>query len=269
MLTGNAPGGESLVGTQGVPVRALLFDLFDTLVDLYMEKLPHFRHRGLALPASARALHAALPGRAGIDFDTFATALGQLDAQFLVSHYKKDIELSSVMRFSTLSARLGISDEGLPEILAQIHMDLLREEVAIPLHHLELLADLAERVRLGVCSNFSHSRTAAAILEDYGLDAHFEAVVVSEDLGLRKPRREVFAAALRALGVEPEETLHVGDNLTADVAGAAALGMRTVWITRRIRDPEELLARHRGPAPDFQVEDLNELRGILDEVGTA
>jgi HAD superfamily hydrolase (TIGR01509 family) len=195
--------------------------------------------------------------------------LGQVDAQFLVSHYKQDIELPSLLRFSTLSARLGLADEGLPEILAQIHMDLLREEVAMPLHHLELLATLGQRVRVGVCSNFSHSRTATAILEDYGLDAHLATVVVSEDLGLRKPRREVFAAALDALGADPAETLHVGDDLCADVSGAAALGMRTVWITRRVRDPEELLARHRGPRPDYRIADLSELPGILDELGTA
>ncbi|MBW2272454.1 MAG: HAD family hydrolase [Deltaproteobacteria bacterium] len=263
MVTEMAPAAA------GLPVRALLFDLFDTLVDLYMEKLPHFRHRGLALPASARAIHAALPTRAGIDFDTFARALGQLDAQFLVSHYKKDIELPSVQRFSTLSARLGLPDEGLPEILAQVHMDLLREEVAMPLHHLELLATLGRRVRIGVCSNFSHSRAATGILEDYGLDDHLAAVVVSEDIGLRKPRGEIFLAALEALGVGPEETLHVGDNLAADVTGAAALGIRTVWVTRRVSDPEELLTRHAGPRPDYRIADLNELPGILDEVGTA
>jgi putative hydrolase of the HAD superfamily len=148
-------------------------------------------------------------------------------------------------------------------------MDLLREEVAMPLHHLGLLATLGQRVRIGVCSNFSHSRTATAILEDYGLDAHIAAVVISEDLGLRKPRGEIFAAALDALGVGSEETLHVGDSLSADVAGGAAMGMRTVWITRRVREPEEVLARHRGPAPDYRIADLSELSGILDEVGTA
>jgi HAD superfamily hydrolase (TIGR01509 family) len=269
MVSEKAAGEEARQRAGAVPVRAVLFDLFDTLVDLYMEKLPHFRHRGLSLPASARAIHAALPARAAIDFDTFATALGQTDAQFLVSHYKQDIELPSVLRFSTLSARLGLADEGLPEMLAQIHMDLLREEVAMPLHHLELLATLGRRVRMGVCSNFSHSSTAVAILEDYGLDEHLNAVVISEGCGLRKPRSEIFEAALEELGVAPEEAIHVGDSLSADVSGAAALGMRTVWITRRVSDPEEMLERYSGPVPDYRIADLSELPTVLDEVGTA
>jgi FMN phosphatase YigB (HAD superfamily) len=48
----------------------------------------------------------------------------------------------------------------------------------------------------------------------------------------------------------------VGDNLAADVAGAAALGIRTVWITRRVADPAAALAKHTGARPDHQIADL-------------
>jgi len=63
----------------GAPIRAIIFDLFDTLVDLYTEKLPQLEYRGISIPASARALHAAFPRRCGIDFDTFASALAEID----------------------------------------------------------------------------------------------------------------------------------------------------------------------------------------------
>ena len=43
------------------------------------------------------------------------------------------------------------------------------------------------------------------------------------------------------LGVKEHEVLHVGDSLKADVAGAADLGIPTVWITRRIKEPEKAL----------------------------
>jgi len=51
------------------------------------------------------------------------------------------------------------------------------------------------------------------------------------------PVRELAAqveAVLAELGVAPAETLHVGDSLSADIGGAAPLGIRTAWITRRI-----------------------------------
>ena len=70
---------------------------------------------------------------------------------------------------------------------------------------------------------------------------------------------------LDELGVSPAETIHVGDSLRADVGGAAALGIRTVWITRRIADPSAALAAHRGPPPDWSIHDLAELPRLLEQ----
>ena len=250
-------------------IRAIVFDLFDTLVDLYSEKLPRIEYRGYLIPASARALHAALPRRSGIDFDAFARTLAEVDNEFQKSHYNNGLELPSELRFGALCDRLGLMDPKLPAIMAHVHMGLLREQVAMPLHHLGLLCSLAERVQLGLCSNFSHSVTACAVLEDYGLYPHLDAVVISDEIGYRKPRVEIFEAVLDELAVECHQVLHVGDSLSADVAGAAAMGIRSVWITRRVKDPEKVLEKHEGPRPDYQIEDLAELEGILDQLDAA
>jgi FMN phosphatase YigB (HAD superfamily) len=259
------PADEGTAGRgSGEEIRAVVFDLFDTLVDLYMEKIPRIEHRGFAIPASARALHAALPRRCGTDFDTFASVLGEIDREYRISHYKKGIELPSVERFGRLCDRLGIADATLPGLLAEVHMSLLREQVAMPLHHLGVVTELGQRVRLGLCSNFSHTPTARSILEDYGLEVYLDAIVISEEVGIRKPRDEIFETVLQLLGTEPGETLHVGDDLGADVAGAASSGMRTAWVTRRVKDPVAALESHDGPLPDYQIEDLSELTAILD-----
>ena len=49
----------------------------------------------------------------------------------------------------------------------------------------------------------------------------------------------------------------------ADVVGAAELGMRTAWITRRVKDPRAALDKHAGPRPDHTIRDLAELRELL------
>ncbi len=102
------------------------------------------------------------------------------------------------------------------------------------------------------------------VLEEYGLRSHLDAVVISESFGIRKPRHEIFDAVLKELGVEADETLHVGDNLDADVGGAARLGIHTAWITRRVPDPERALRDHEGPAPEFVIADLAEIEAVLD-----
>ena len=65
-------------------------------------------------------------------------------------------------------------------------------------------------------------------LEEQELAARLDAVVFSSEVGVRKPRPEIFNRALGRLGVEPERALFVGDRLAADVRGARDVGMRTV-----------------------------------------
>ena len=88
--------------------------------------------------------------------------------------------------------------------------------------------------------------------------------MISEEVGFRKPRSEIFEAVLGGLTVERHEVLHVGDSLSADVAGAVAMGIRSVWLTRRVKDPGQALEKHQGPRPDSRIDDLSELEGILD-----
>jgi len=69
-----------------------------------------------------------------------------------------------------------------------------------------------------------------AAMEYHGLS--FDHVVTSEGCRAYKPRREMFAEALRLVGLRSEEVLHVGDSLRRDVGGAVAMGMPVLWLNR-------------------------------------
>lgn len=236
--------------------RAVSLDLFDTLVDLTdVEE---------AVRASTRALHAAVCECADVASDDFLAALRAVDRELRKSRYAEGREVSSEERFGVLAAQLGIGDAQLPERLTRLHMGAIRSGVRVPEHHGEVLRALGERVRLGVCSNFTHAQTARAILAEAELLPRLDAVVISVEVGVRKPRREIFEAVLSGLEAEPGETLHVGDSLRADVGGAAALGVASAWITRQVADPQAALAAHDGPPPDFIVSDLRDLAALLD-----
>jgi FMN phosphatase YigB (HAD superfamily) len=252
-----------------LPVRAVSFDLFDTLVDLRWEKLPATEHRGARLPASARVLHERVSRDAEVDFDVFLDALIEGGRAFAESHFAHDREVPTQLRFTDFLQRLGIGDAQLAHELTQLHMGVLRGGVELLGHHAGVLDALRRTSRLGLCSNFSHSDTALAVLDEAGLRLHLHpgALVVSDAFGLRKPRTEIFEEVVRRLDVVPEDALHVGDSLRADVAGAASAGLRTVWITRRVRDPEEALAKHEGPRPDHVIADLAELPELVAELG--
>ena len=102
-------------------------------------------------------------------------------------------------------------------------------------------------------------------LEEMGLAERLDVAVFSSDVGLRKPRPEIFERALVELGVAPERTLFVGDRLREDVGGAHELGMRTVqalWF----RAEESA----NGIEPDFraftQLDVLNAVRRLIGEL---
>jgi putative hydrolase of the HAD superfamily len=247
-----------------MPIRAVIFDLFDTLVDLLGENLPQEEYRGRSLPILLRRIHGMVEEYVAVDFDRYLTIMKEVDEEFRESHYARNVELPSLERFEVLARRLGATESELPHALVEVHMGALFGQVEYLDHHPEILARLKGDYLLGLCSNFSHSPTASRVLEVSELGELFDAIVISDAVGIRKPDPVIFEQTLDALGVAPEEALHVGDSLRADVGGASAVGIRTVWLTRRIADPEKVLGSGTQPRPDFQISDLAELPSLLE-----
>jgi putative hydrolase of the HAD superfamily len=254
-----------------VPIRAVVFDLFDTLVDLRSEDLPLHERGGRRLPSSVIEIHAELVRHtAELPLDAVVEAFLAGNRAFEESHFAKDLEVPTELRFRDTLARLGLERDGLAQRLTEIHMGVFASAVRPLPHHRDVLAQLrAGEVRLGLCSNFSHSVTARRVLEQAGLASAFDAVLVSDAFGLRKPRREIFDAVLTQLGVAPGEALHVGDSLRADVGGARGAGLASAWITRRVKDPQKALDEHEGPRPDHAIADLAELPALLERIEAA
>jgi FMN phosphatase YigB (HAD superfamily) len=251
-----------------MPIRAVVFDLFDTLVDLRTDGIELEEHAGHRIPGFVMRLYRLVTETVEVDLGDFIEQNRQVDAELRESRYARHLEVPSAMRFGLLAEKLGIGDPTLSDRLVETHMAGLRAQVREVDHHAGVLGQLASDLRVGLCSNFSHSPTARAVIDAAGLTPHLHSVVVSDDLGIRKPRAEIFRAVLDELGVSPDQALHVGDSLPADVGGAAALGIRTVWITRRVREPEQKLREWDGPAPDYRIEDLAELPELIDRADT-
>jgi putative hydrolase of the HAD superfamily len=87
----------------------------------------------------------------------------------------------------------------------------------------EAVQALAARgLTLAVVTNWDYG--AREQLRRHGLEQHFRTIVVSAEIGARKPDPEPFRVALESLGVPPERTVHVGDH-ESDELGAAAAGL--------------------------------------------
>ena len=93
-------------------------------------------------------------------------------------------------------------------------------------------------------------------IEKHGL--RFEAVISSEDARCYKPDPGIFRMAIETLGVKPQRVMHVGDSLHSDIAGAAALGIKTTWLRRQGRIHDIGTAK-----PDCIITTLADLPALL------
>lgn len=240
-------------------IEAISFDLFETLVDGELERLPRIEWNGRSVPSTAGVLHDHLITRHTIELAAFLKVMGEVDRELRRPRWDAGRELPNQERFDEIVARLGIADRAMAAELGALHLGMIRAHTTMPSHHPVLLRRLHERFRIALCSNFSHSPTAIRILEERDLRESFDALAISDEVDVRKPERGIFDVVVERIGVSPERILHVGDRLGADVAGAAAVGMRTAWITRSVRDRDAALAAFDGPAPDLELADLSEL----------
>ncbi|WP_460233179.1 HAD family hydrolase [Aurantivibrio plasticivorans] len=84
-------------------------------------------------------------------------------------------------------------------------------------------------LKLGLVSN-GKSPFQERNFDALGVSDLFDAVIVSDAVGCRKPDCAIFELACRSLEVSPEESVFVGDNPKADIDGARSFGMYTVYI---------------------------------------
>jgi HAD superfamily hydrolase (TIGR01509 family) len=245
--------------------RAVLFDLFDTLVRFDRTRLPEIRVDGTTVRSTAAHLLPLLaPHAPGLDLPRLYEALLWSWQEAERRRGADHREVRAEERFGLLLGRLGLEPSRLPagviEALITTHQRLLAGAAELPEGHRRLVRRLAARYRLAVVSNFDYAPTAHGILG--ALAPLFRTVVVSADVGWRKPKPVIFDVALAALGVRPAEALFVGDRAEIDVLGAKGVGMGAAWL-----NPEAQPCPAGVPAPDFELRALEELEPLLARPG--
>lgn len=96
---------------------------------------------------------------------------------------------------------------------------------------LEMLNQLKGSYQLGLLSNFTHAPAGKVLIKKLGLAPFFEVLIISGEIGYRKPHALVFRQLVKDFGVDRSRVLYVGDNIEADINGALDAGIRPVWFT--------------------------------------
>jgi putative hydrolase of the HAD superfamily len=225
-----------------VAIRAVLFDLDDTLVD-------------------TTGTH---PDRAERIAQFLTVHLPHFDPRSFVERaLTKDQETGWRLGVAPLLAELGLQGtdlgtEALELWFFQGCTDLVRSFPGAQ----EAVYELQLNHALGVITNGRESRQRGK-LEGLGFGRYFKVFVTSERAGAEKPAPEIFHYALGELGLAANEVAFVGDRLDTDVFGAKQAGMHTIWLDHQGRYPAGV-----GPDPDARIWDFTQLAKAVSEINT-
>ena len=238
-------------------LKAVLFDWGDTLMgyrDVVTQEFALDRTR-VGLAALERQ---GLPDPAAIGH-WFETRGGELFAR------GSDDEADWLAILAACFGELGsnLSDD---DVRLYAKASLWEAEMTVEADVHAVLNSLRDQsLRLAIVSNTALPFwLLEGVFERQGLSERMDTIVLSSEVGKRKPHPAIFERALEELKVAPEEALFVGDRLYEDVRGAAELGMTTVqalWF-RADENPD-------GREPDFraftQADVLNVVRRLNGE----
>ncbi|NMT93397.1 HAD-IA family hydrolase, partial [Vibrio alginolyticus] len=120
----------------------------------------------------------------------------------------------------------------------------------------EMLTDLRKHDKLVVIANgpiFSqHPKLKATQMDEW-----VDHIIVGGEEPEEKPAASIFQKALNLVDIKPEEALHIGDSLAADIAGANNMGILSVWVNATgASNPTEI-------TPNFEIREAVELKEIL------
>lgn len=256
--------GKELIINNVMPrYKALLFDLCDTLVTLDFPRLPTVAVNGQLVRSTGGLIHDVLKDSyPHITFDEFYSVLSETTRQLHLIRNQELREVTAEQRFQKILDRLQLdSDPGAEQLLSRLiatHTDKIAQIMEFPESHRRMLEKCHEHYRLGLVSNFDHTPTVYRILEREKIRGLFQEVLISAEVGWRKPRPEIFQIALDRMRLEPAEALFIGDSLEIDIAGAKQIGMDAVWL-----NPEYQPTRRDLPTPDHVIASLMNLADIL------
>jgi HAD superfamily hydrolase (TIGR01549 family) len=119
----------------------------------------------------------------------------------------------------------------------------------------DVLKKLAKKYKIALISN-TMSDQPKLLLNEAGYDQYFDLIITSEELGIRKPNPKIFKIVLDELGVKPDEAVHVGDSVEADMYGARDSDIIGFWI----KTPDQALWT------GYAINNICELPGFLEKI---
>ena len=241
-----------------MPPKAVIFDYIGTLVNCI----------GYSMGDSENNLHKALMAEGfELEKNKFLDAYNLAHQKYRVVRYEQHREVTNAIWVSEALCSLGYAvNPQDSHVIAALNVFFQNFIDTLELREgaKQLLEQTAAQTKVGLISNFTHAPVIHKSLRKLGIHQYFNAIVVSEDVGWRKPAPQIFQDTLCRLQVNAERVVFVGDSPLEDIKGAKDAGLETVFVSSQFNSLKDL--DESKQQSDWAVKDLQTLLGLLDKI---
>jgi putative hydrolase of the HAD superfamily len=239
--------------------KAILFDLYGTLIDIETDESMEEIYRGIAhyLTYQGVFLH-----RWEVRDRYYRLMKQQKEA---CSEEYPEIDVEAIWRAFLLQEGIqgAPARRKLALILAHIYRGISRKRLQLYPDVKRVLDELRPAYRMALISD-AQPCYALPEMKAMRLDGYFDPVIISAQYGFRKPDKRLTEKALAMMNLDPSEVIFVGNDMYRDVYGASRLGIKAIFVASNQGD-----IHHEKTTPDYiahRFEDV--LTGIATMTGS-
>ncbi|MGD0449772.1 MAG: HAD family hydrolase [Candidatus Bathyarchaeia archaeon] len=239
-------------------IKAMIFDYIGTLVNC----------KGYTMDASKQNLHLALAAE-GFDVSksNFLRAYDLAHEKYRVIRFEQLREVTNAVWVAEALSNLGFevtADDYRIKCALNVFFKAYVDTFELRDGAKKLLKQAGGQCKVGLISNFTHAPVIYSSLRVLGINTFFDVVVVSEEVGWRKPSPKIFEDALNRLGIEAKEAVYIGDSPIEDIKGAKEAGLKTIFVPSQFNTLKDLFQSRQKP--DFITRDLESILSPLAEI---
>jgi putative hydrolase of the HAD superfamily len=241
-----------------MPIKAVIFDYIGTLVNC----------RNYSMDASKLKLYNALATEGfNVGKDSFLETYSLAHEKYRKVRYEQLREVTNAVWVAEALCSLGFTvtadDPRIKAALNVFFQDFI-DTLELRDGAKKLLRQTQKQGKTALISNFTHAPVIYKSLRKMRISEFFNAVVVSEEVGWRKPSARIFQDALNRLKVEACEAVYVGDSPNEDIKGAKQAGLKAVFVPSQFNSLKDLLESKQEP--DYTAKDLKTISQNLNKI---
>jgi HAD superfamily hydrolase (TIGR01509 family) len=238
--------------------KAVIFDYIGTLVNC----------RNYTMEASKQKLYNALVAEGFIFSEkNFLDAYNLSHEKYRKIRYEELREVTNAVWVAETLCRLGFevkADDARVKAALNFFFQDFIDTLTLREGARKLVKQTRAQCKVALISNFTYAPVIYKSLRKVGLSEFFNVVVVSEEVGWRKPSPQIFQYALKKLQIQSNEAVYIGDSPNEDIRGATQVGLKTVFVSSQFNTLIDL--KESEQKPNHITNDLPSLYQSLNQI---